>query len=136
MTTGRINQVTTFTITKYSDSSRPPFFVGVRFSLIQIFPTWDLQRTFPQGSLSASGSEPPCPPISHSSDTLHPVSFINKNHCLLRELPVTSLTPPQRGSLDHGGFSSVLIATRLGHRQVVHISPPCSLCKHLMCLTF
>ena len=37
---------------------------------------------------------------------------------------MTSLTPPQRGSLDHGGFSSVLIATRLGHRQVVHISPP------------
>ena len=96
MTTGRINQVTTFPEgTEYSVARAT--FLGQEFVL------W-FNKT-------SAGEPEDClvPRISHHSDPSAFCCFATKRNSLQRELPAISKTV----SLDHGGFSSALIAEQV-----------------------
>ncbi len=120
MTTGRINQVTTFPkllhraamCTKYSAGPRATFLQWEFISDLKDFDPLSSTRTVRTVAtkcLLTARSKPPCSPISHHLDSLLLVCY-NKNGGLWRELPATSKTAC---SLGRGGFPSVLIATSL-----------------------
>ena len=96
MTTGRINQVTTFLESaRYSVSQSQPFSAGVH-SLIQ-------QDFSYKVSVALS-------PGSHIVQTHHLLSLETERSGLQRELPAIS---KWSHSLDHGGFSSALVAEKV-----------------------
>jgi hypothetical protein len=104
MTTGRINQVTTFQFTQYSAAqSSATFFRQEFISLIQSFPqiSWSVQQ--PRRSMKT---------------TLFPVLTLFRCNISCHSLqqkscPSQRTACNQRKTLDHGGFSTFLIATRL-----------------------
>ena len=125
MTTGRINQVTTFhglfsePCTRYSELAKANPFLGGSSSLsdFQIL----AENRSPWGYLiSWPRNETALFPDLTLSRTIASCLY-NKNRGLPRELPATSKSN-DCCSLDHGGFPTTLTANKLGHRQVVHIS--------------
>jgi hypothetical protein len=105
MTTGRINQVTTFQIHQILGSESHLSWQEF-VSLIQNFL-----------NLSQEIEKPPCSPTSHHSDAVLLVVRHDKNHALLRELPAISENARSRRIL------KCPIRNKTGHQQVVHIFP-------------
>src|ERR1700674_1989834 len=104
MTTGRINQVTTFQFTRYSAAQPSATFPRQEFiSLIQNVLNLPVKKP-------GDRHNPPCSPISHCSDAMLLVVLLQQKSCPSQR---TACNQPKKKKLDHGGFSSVLIATRL-----------------------
>ena len=123
MTTGRINQVTTFPTRcelyiKYSASHMDQHLssIGVHFLIWKIFTQVKNRSHESYWCSSTMELRLPCSPISHCSDALLLVSSKQKLWSSKR-----TACDQQSISPNHGGSSSVLIAYKLSYQQVVHI---------------
>jgi hypothetical protein len=118
MTTGRINQVTTFP-------------ESARYSVSQSQPFSGRSSSSDSTRLQLQKSWLPCPPDLTLFRRISLPSLMTERNGLQRGLPAVS---KWWHSLDHGGSSIALVANRSGHRQAVHI-PSSSLCASIHCST-
>jgi hypothetical protein len=136
MTTGRINQVTTFRPCTPKDATHDSRDSEVTFS----FGSSSIGRRFscnlrersalPHTSYLKPTTETPYSPVSQISDALLPVACSNRDHGLRRELPTTGHVNQDTAAV--AADSQVVKCNRFSYQQVIH-----SLlhCKHQKCST-
>jgi hypothetical protein len=129
MTTGRINQVTTFhpalRTVAVVGTRRPEGHLSRREFVNQVIETHDRDDPTVAFRLSTYSLSPrsvtrsPCTPISQVSGTLLLVFFTDEDHTLRRRLPAVGVVCKTRTTT---ADPHVVNRVRFGHRQAIHIS--------------